>query len=418
MVLPRMPKRDFTTTQTPTEKLRSAINKARADYPILFPTLVVASIGMLSLLLLMSYDAFKEELKEPSAYPPNVESFLRLALHHTHVRPDPDAASEAYVHALNQAERVGMDPFSKEVLGIRIKLAECLEKFGRVKGAVGVLKGIAIECEEKVRDMDRKSVRNSRLALAENDMTTDQMADSEARKALLRQVIQCEVKAATLCTSDYIQDPKAAKDLLSRSMKLLVEESQDAKNKGFTAENGAGLSLDEIASILAQTADLYSTTDDAATAVQIYNMALDPLRQACNGRPSCREAQLLSNIAGTMAMALKAKDAKINGKPATRDSLKVARQTAMAYASQAAQVASAVPVPERDNVCVMGHLSAALNIAGMQLDNGEIDESVKTYSELLPALRQMGLQDMAQAAESGLKKCAEVKEGKQKSFWG
>jgi len=49
-----------------------------------------------------------------------------------------------------------------------------------------------------------------------------------------------------------------------------------------------------------------------------------------------------------------------------------------------------------------------LNIAGMQLDDGAIEEAKKTYGEVLPVLRQVGLSDMAQAAEAGLKKADEM----------
>lgn len=394
------------------EKFRNAILKARRDHPILFPVGFIGAFGAVCLLALMAYDDLTRVEPAASAYPPSVETQLRLALASTHVRPDPDVAADAYRRALEEAEKVGMDLYGKEVLGIRIKLAEMLEHFGRVKGALQVLKGIATDCEEKVRDMDRGLVLKQRLGpgneLKTNTTANEEPSNIDVRKHLLRQVIQCQVKAADLCTGDYIQDPQQAKAMLSQAMKLLVEESKEARTKGFQEDNGAGLTMDEIAAILAQTGDLYSTTDDAATAVQIYQMALDPLRKACNGRPSCREAQLLSNISGAMAMALKDPNAKVNGKRVTRESLKVARKTAMAWASQAANVASSVDPQERDSICVMGQLSAALNIAGMQLDDGAIEEAKKTYGEVLPVLRQIGLSDMAQAAEAGLKKADEM----------
>ncbi len=370
----------------------------------------------------MAYDDITRVDPQADAYryPQSVEQQLRLALAATHVRPDPDVAADAYRRALEEAEKCEMDLYSKEVLGIRIKLAEMLEHFGRVKGTAQVLKGIAKDCEELVRDLDRGAVLQQRLGPG-NELKpagSEEPSTSDVRKSLLRQAIQCQVKAASLCTSDYIQDPKQAKEFMSQAMKLLVEESKDARNRGFTESNGAGLSMDEIAAILAQTGDLYSV-DDAATAVQIYQMALSPLRQACNGRPSCREAQLLSNISGAMSMALKDPNAKINGKKVTKESLKTARQTAMAFASQAAEVVHSVPVEERGAICIMGQLSAALNIAGMQLDNGDIEASQRTYSEVLPVLQQVGLEDMAKAAEAGLAKANTMASTKsQKGYFG
>lgn len=399
------------------EKFRNAIVKARSDHPILFPVGFIGAFAAVCLLALMAYDDVTRVSPEYSAYPLSVEQQLRLALASTHVRPDPEVAADAYRRALEEAEKCGMDLYSKEVLGIRIKLAEMLEHFGRVKSSIEVLRGIARDCEERVRDVDRGSVLKQRLG---NELKTKEEVEPnvELRKSLLRQVIQCHVKAASLCTGDYIQDNKMAKGLLSQAMKILVEESKDAKNRGFQEDNGVGLSMDEIAAILAQTGDLYSTTDDAATAVQIYMMALDPLRKSCDGRPSCREAQLLSNISGAMAMALKDPNAKVNGKKVNKESLKVARQTAMAWASQAAQVVHSIDPKERDSICIMGQLSAALNLAAMQLDDGAVQESRKTYSDVLPVLRQLGLDDMAQAAEAGLKKAdATAVPNAQTGYW-
>jgi hypothetical protein len=399
------------------EKFRKTVNKARHDHPVLLPFLVVAAFGTLSLLALMAYDDITRVAPQYSAYPPNVEQLLRLALHHTHVRPDPDVAADAYTRALEEAERSKMDPFGKEVLGIRIKLAEMLEKFGRAKGAVQVLKGIAKDCEERVRDLDRGSVLKQRLG---NEMkpTDEEAVATDARKYLLRQVIQCDVKAADLCTSPYIQDEKTAKDFLSKAMKIIVEESNDVRNKGFSEDNGAGLTFEEIASILAQTAQLHLMTDDYATSVQIYNMALAPLRKACDDRPSCREAEVLANMSSAMAMALKEPGAQINGKPATPESMKLARKTAMAMASHGIDMANRVEQPDWDPKCITARVAGEMNLAGMLAEEGEVVEAKKIYTGLIPALRQLGMEDTAQHCEKLMEAAGQTgSPAKKRSFW-
>lgn len=399
------------------EKFRKTVDKARHDHPMLLPFLLVAAFGAVSLLALMAYDDITRVAPQFSAFPPNVEQMLRLALHHTHVRPDPDLAADAYSRALEEAESSKMDPFGKEVLGIRIKLAEMLEKFGRAKGAVEVLKGIAKDCEERVRDLDRANVLRQRLG---NELkTTDQEPlDTDVRKSLLRQVIQCDVKAADLCTGDYIQDQNAAKDLLSKAMKIIVEESKDVRNKGFSEDNGAGLTLEEIAAILAQTAQLYLMTNDYATSVQIFNMALAPLRKACGGRPSCREAEVLTNMSSAMAMALKEPGAQINGKPATPESIKMARKAAMAMASQGIDKANRVEQPDWDTKCITARLSGEMNMAGLLMEDGQVAEAKKIYVGLIPTLRQIGMEDVAQHCETLLEQANKpVSKDKEKSAW-
>jgi hypothetical protein len=399
------------------EKFRKTVNKARHDHPVLLPFLVVAAFGTLSLLALMAYDDITRIAPQYSAFPPNVEQLLRLALHHTHVRPDPDLAADAYSRALEEAERSKMDPFGKEVLGIRIKLVEMLEKFGRAKGAVEVLKGIAKDCEERVRDLDRGSVLRQRLG-TELKPTDEDAVAMDARKYLLRQVIQCDVKAADLCTSPYIQDEKTAKDFLSKAMKIIVEESNDVRKKGFSEDNGAGLTFEEIASILAQTAQLHLMTDDYATSVQIYNMALAPLRKACDGRPSCREAEVLANMSSAMAMALKEPGAQINGKPATPESMKLARKTAMAMASHGIDMSNRVEQPEWDPKCITARVAGEMNLAGMLAEEGEVAEAKKIYTGLIPALRQLGMEDTAQRCEKLMEEAGQPSSpAKKSSFW-
>lgn len=401
-------------------KFRKAVDKARHDHPVLLPFLVAATFGTLSLLALMAYDDITRVAPQYSAFPPNVEQLLRLALHHTHVRPDPDVAADAYTRALEEAESSKMDPFGKEVLGIRIKLAEMLEKFGRAKGAVEVLKGIAKDCEERVRDLDRGTVLRQRLG---NEIkTTDQeTVNSDARKHLLRQVIQCDTKAADLCLSPYLQDEKAAKDFLSKAMKIIVEETKEVRNKGFSEDNGAGLTYEEIATILAQTAQVHLMTDDYATSVQIFNMALAPLRKACDGRPSCREAEVLVNMSAAMAMALEEPGAQINGKPATADSLKMARKTARAMASQGVDMANRVEQPDWEPRCITARVSGELSLAGLLKGDGEIERAKKIYTGLIPTLRQLGMEDMARHCEK-LMEQADNKRGplekEKKISWG
>jgi hypothetical protein len=401
------------------EKFRKAVHKARHDHPVLLPFLVVATFGTLSFLALMAYDDITRVAPQYSAFPPNVEQSLRLALHHTHVRPDPNIAADAYTRALEEAERSKMNPFGKEVLGIRIKLAEMLEKFGRVKGAVEVLKGIAKDCEERVRDLDRRSVLRQRLG---NEIKTDdqEAVDLDVRKHLLRQVIQCDTKAADLCLSPYLQDGKAAKDFLSKAMKIIVEETKDVQNNGFSENNGAGLTYEEMATILAQAAQVHLMTDDYATAVQIFDMALVPLRKACDGRPSCREAEVLANMSAAMAMALEEPGAQINGKPATASLIKMARKTARAMASQGVDVANRVEQPDWEPRCITARVSGELSLAGLLKDDGKVEAAKKVYIGLIPTLRQLGMEDMAQHCEKLMEQADKrgPLENEKKTSWG
>ena len=368
----------------------------------MLPVLFVSTFAALSLLALLGYDDLTKTDPKYSAFPLSVEQQLRLALLHVHVRPDPDVAVDAYARALEEAERCGMDLFSKEVLGIRIQLAEMLEKFGRVKSAIEILNSISKDCTERIRDLDRGKILKQRL-----HSTTPTLVDlsdyDEVRKALLRQVIQCNVKSASLYTTDYIQEPAIAKEILSDTMALLTRETADSAKTGLTENNAAGLTFGEIASILSQTADLHQMTGEASIAVPIYMMALGPLRQS-HGGPSCKEVQVLSNIATGMGMSLGEKDVQVNGKPATKESLQTARRAAIAWATKADEVCESINAVEKegDSICEMGQAIARFSIAQMTLEMGDVVGAEKMFEKMLPELRERRLDQLVRAAEEGL----------------
>jgi hypothetical protein len=187
-------------------------------------------------------------------------------------------------------------------------------------------------------------------------------------------------------------------------MKVIVEETKDVRTDGFSEDNGAGLTYEEIATILAQTAQLHLLTEDYATSVQIYNMALAPLRKACDGRPSCREAEVLASMSSAMAMALEEPDAQINGKRATPESIKMARKTAMAMASQGVDMANRVEQPDWEPRCIAARIAGEMSLAGMLREDGEAEKAKKIYMGLIPTLRQLGMEDTAQHCETLLRK--------------
>lgn len=373
----------------PPSGLRNAIETSRKNNPILFPVLLISSVGALSLLGLLAYDELTRVAPEYSAYPTAVEQRLRLALHYTHVQPDPDAATDYFLDAIKAADGCGLNPFSKESMGIRIRFSEMLENFGRVRAAIEILNNITKDCEEKVAEFE--------------NVTSEE--GQNMRKHLIRIIIQTKVKIASLYEGDYIQDIGTAKKTLSDAIELLVRETKDPK-AGFTEDNSAGFSLSEIASMLSQMGDIYATTGEEANAVQVYMLTLQPLRAACNGTRSCKEVQILSNIASTMDIALKKPNPKINGQPATKDSLLAARKATLRWAEQAIATADVVLPNNRDEICSVSLLSAQMTKADILLDMGEKKAAKETFENLLPKLRDLGVNNLVQVAESGLKRAS------------
>lgn len=370
-------------------RINEQIRLARKDYPILFPFLLVASVASLSVLGLVIWDQ-RGAYSELAIYPPNVEQQLRLALAAIHVKPDPEKSEYHFNIALLKAQEADMDPYSAEVIGIRLRKAEMLEKFGRAARAVEVLENVVEECQKKLATID-----------AETQNTAAKSTD-KLRASMLKNVIRCQVKIATLYESDYLRDQERAKATLSDAVGLLVKETQDPQTQGFSENNAAGLPLEEIASMLSQMGDLYAVSGEEANAVQVYMLTLSPLRQACNGTRSCREVQVLSNIASAMTLAMKKPGATINGQPVTKESLAAARRSTLKWADQAIATADRVNPEDKDDVCQIGVISAELTKADLLLEDGKLIQAKNAYEALLPKLRQKNLTELITTVQKGL----------------
>ena len=288
-----------------------------------------------------------------------------------------------------------MDPFSDEFLGLRIRLAQSLEEFGRVKQAAEVMDSIVDDCTERLLQLDRSSIVNER--------SNDERVATELRQKLLKKIVESRAHLATLYESEYIQDPIRAKQTLSRALDIIVKEMNDLPTQGLSEDNGAGLSYAEIAAILSQMGHLFTVTGEFANAVQVYSLALDPCRRACGGKSSCQEAMILNNIAGAMGQGLAQPNAKINGQPANPQSIKMARKAIITRLTQVAAVVEAVSYTERDERCTGCLLSSRFSLANQLDADGDKDAAKNLYASVLPELKASpGTSALVAEAEAAL----------------
>ena len=290
-----------------------------------------------------------------------------------------------------------MDPYSKETVGIRVRFSQMLEEFGHVKAAIEILDGIIADLQQKLDELD--------LAHSLRTDTPSQLSPQTAdlRANMVKGIVKLKIKISSMYESDYLQDSTKAKEVLSDAVGMVVKETKNL-HQGLTDDNGAGLTTGEIAAMLSQMGDLYATSGEEENAVQLYMLTLQPLRASCNGTRSCKEVQVLSNIASTMDMALKKPNAVINGKPATKESLIAARRAALRWADQAIATNDAVKLEDRDEICAAALISAQMARADLLVDTGEKAKAAQAFSSLLPVLREKNLLPLVETAQQGWKK--------------
>lgn len=72
-------------------------------------------------------------------FPEPVAKQLRKALYYTNISLQPRDAVKYYREALRVADEIGMDPFSDEIIGVKIQLASFMEKIQQYQKAIDIL---------------------------------------------------------------------------------------------------------------------------------------------------------------------------------------------------------------------------------------------------------------------------------------
>ncbi|KAK4981500.1 hypothetical protein LTR28_003088, partial [Elasticomyces elasticus] len=78
---------------------------------------------------------------------------LRRALFYTNSQLEPKEAVKYYKQALQIADEMGMDPFSDEILGVKIQVAALMEKIQNFPKAIEVLEIVRGDCLQWVDEL-------------------------------------------------------------------------------------------------------------------------------------------------------------------------------------------------------------------------------------------------------------------------
>ena len=166
------------------------------------------------------------------AYPEPVAAKLRRALYYTNVDLQPKNALKYYQQAVLVANEVGMDPFSDEVLGIKIQVAFVLERIEQY--------GKAIEILEIVRRDNLKWI----------ELYGEKEGNEVKRTRLLQKSIGASVKLGELYSSDHIQNTAEAEKQLVWAVTTVLKERQRREEEGVKEGEGDWMSNDEIGGAL------------------------------------------------------------------------------------------------------------------------------------------------------------------------
>ncbi len=162
------------------------------------------------------------------AYPEPVAVKLRRALYYTNIDPQPKNALKYYRQALEVADELGLDPFSEEMLGVKIQVAFFYEKIHQYQGAVDVLEVVRRDCLEWIERLGGK------------------VGNEGKRTRVLGKTVAVSVKLAELYANVYVADREAAEEKLVWAVTALLKEQKRREDEGVREGEGEWMTNEEI----------------------------------------------------------------------------------------------------------------------------------------------------------------------------
>lgn len=153
---------------------------------------------------------------------------LRRAIFYTNVQLSPENALKYYKEAVRVAEEVGMDPFSDEVLGIKIQFAFFLEKIQVYRRAIDVLELVRQDCLDWLE---------RRGALEGNEAK---------RTRVLAKVVGMTTKLGELYANQYVMERDLAEERLVWAVETVLKETKRREREGVKPNEGEWLSSEEM----------------------------------------------------------------------------------------------------------------------------------------------------------------------------
>lgn len=161
-----------------------------------------------------------------------------------------------------------MDPFSDEVIGVRIQLAAWLEKIGKFQNSIEVLEALLQDCKKWVELME-KSVQDGlidnsgRLKTAavtqpnisiEGDESSAEVVEPDnlwaKRTRVLGKSIGISVKLGELYADDHVLQGDAAGEHLVWAVETVLKELQRRRVEGVKEGEGDWMNPEQIGGAL------------------------------------------------------------------------------------------------------------------------------------------------------------------------
>ncbi|EGR47809.1 uncharacterized protein TRIREDRAFT_4428 [Trichoderma reesei QM6a] len=385
-----------------------------------------------------------------SRYPEPVANTLRRAIYYTNYKPDPELALRYYKKAMEQCAEIGLDPFSDEVLGIRIQVAFWLEKINSHKAAIDVLESVLGDCRKWI-DVMEQSVKDGkvdeqgryvgdaqqRIAAAEaaseskagqaaseskdgqtEDSTEAPPEPSETlwrkRERLLLKAISTSVKLGELYADEHVLNPDKSRSHLVWAVETSLKEFRRRRTDGPKPGEEKWLSPEELGGSMESLGRDYERRSQFQLAIPLFFQAL----RLCES--PCHRAVIMNNLAaafaqqpiyaaGTTEPAEGLKELFDASMPTTRkECLEAGLNWAKNAYVHAQDVKGDDRTPECDEACAV----ALCNWGDVAAMLGKPELAKKKYEKCIEMSNKMEFPDGVKQAQLGLARLASASSAK------
>ncbi|KAI1778316.1 TPR domain-containing protein [Hypoxylon cercidicola] len=356
-------------------------------------------------------------------FPPQIAKSLRRALYYSNYAPDPQLALKYYKLALQQCSEAGLDPFSDEVMGIKIQLAAWFEKIGSYKNSIDVLESLLRDCKKWVEVME-KNVRDGLVdksgylagTPSPQDGTTEGNAEPGTdtkpenlwakRSRILGKSVGISVKLGELLADEHVLQGDSAGERLVWAVETVLKELQRRQVEGVKDGEGDWMTPEQIGGALEALGNHYESKS-------LYYLAAPLFLQAITLSPpnSCHTAVLMNNLAISLAQQPvdtspapsqipQATGSTVAARPSRSSMLASARSWALQAQATARQVQGEDRTDECDEACAV----ALCNLGDIAIMAGNNDEARRRFEESLTLSRKIAFAPGATQAQEGLRR--------------
>ncbi|KAI1737543.1 TPR domain-containing protein [Xylaria scruposa] len=356
-------------------------------------------------------------------FPPEIAKSLRRALYYSNYAPDPKLALKYYKLALGQCKAAGMDPFSDEVIGLRIQLAAWLEGIGKFKNSLEVLEALLQDCKNWVDKMEKsiqdglvdKSGKLKGAATAppsapkEGSQSDEEVVEPEnlwaKRNRVLGKSVGISVKLGELYADEHVLQGDAAGEHLVWAVETVLKELQRRQVEGVKEGEGEWMTPEQIGGALEALGNHYESKSQHYLAAPLYLQAV-----TLSPPNSCHTAVLMNNLAislvqqpvqSPLAPSGSEKQSQPTAQAPTRATLLA---SARSWALQALGTAQKITGEGRTEECDEACAVAMCNLGDIASMAGDVEEAKRRFRESLELSQKLAFEAGITQAQDGLKR--------------